>query len=142
MRKEYKLNYNDDVRDNFIIRNIKIYSDDIDNGNRFNTEFEVDVFSYDYSGKSLFIVDWHELCSFATSLYEMNNNLKGTVCIKDLSLGSNVTFSINKFGRINITGTIFSNHKEQSLKFNLNLDQTYMKRFSHDLYSDLVLEPT
>lgn len=134
--EEYRLSKNNDG-DNFIIRNISISLEDKKRGNKFNTEFEIDVVSHNYCGKSLFIVDFNDIYIFAECLYKLNKTLSGTALIKDLSLGSQVIFSINRLGRISIEGDLYSEHKEQLLKFNFDIDQTYINDIANNLYRDL-----
>lgn len=135
--KKYKLN--NDFNKNFIVSDLTTY-EEMKYDNKYNTEFNVQVFSDGYSGKSEFIVDINDLREFIIELYNLNKTLKGTAVIKDLSIGSYVEFEIDKMGRIIVSGILFDNHKKQSLSFKFEVDQTYIKELSDELYHDIVCD--
>lgn len=132
--KEYKLNTGFD--ENLIISNVLRFEEDVKCGNKYNTEFNIQVFSNGYSGKSIFIVDVEDWKEFILQLNTINTTLKGIAIIKDLSLGSYIEFEINRLGKVIVTGVLFDNHKEQSLKFRFEVDQTHLNNLSNELSNE------
>ena len=138
--KQYKIETTNEYSSGLIISNIKTYSNDIKIGNKYNTEFDIQVFSQSYSGKSTFTVDVHTLEMFVSELYEMYETMNGSTSIQDISLGSTLSISIDNLGVFLFNGVLFDLHKEQSLYFKFECDQTCIEEMIIEIYNDIMID--
>lgn len=130
------------VEEQFAISNINIYYEDCQNGNPYNTTFNVNVVSGYFSGFSQFTYDVKEFMRFIHEIKELYEFTREIVELRDICYGSIVRFETDKYGHVNISGTIFDKEyaMTQSLTFEFNTDQTAIRTFCNDLYGDFITE--
>lgn len=116
--------------DNFlIINNFTFHQDDI----YYNTSFDLEVRSGSFSGVAPCEYDIKEFRKFVQELLEMYNFKKQIVMLNDIGYGSNVKFEADKTGHIEVSGEIFGEAMEHSLKFSFITDQFVLKQFISEL---------
>ncbi len=116
--------------DNFlIINNLTYHQEDI----YYNTSFDLEVRSGSFSGVAPCEYDIKVFRKFVQELSEMYNFKKQIVILNDICYGSNVKFEADKTGHIEVSGEIFGEAMEHSLKFSFVTDQFVLKRFISEL---------
>ncbi len=116
----------------------KVYQDDL----MFpvNTGLNVKVSSYGFSGESVMDIDIRKLADFAVQIHELYETLKGSVKLEEpYGFHCYVEFMASRGGHIRITGYIHNGNAygyEQELTFENEIDQTYLKSFAKELYTD------
>ncbi len=116
---------------------IKVYECDIDAP--VNSTVSVKLFSHGFSCETELDADVKELAVFARELYEIYIKLSGTATVREpYGHRSFIEFSAASNGHISVKGTLHAQSEEllQSLSFESDLDQTYLKDFSEALYAE------
>ena len=95
----------------------------------------IHVVSGDFSAKASMDVSAYKVAEFARDLYHLYEHLSGTATIRGtFSNESNMEFSILSRGHIHVKGILTDDG--QTLSFNNEFNQTYLKAFATDLYND------
>ena len=116
--------------DNYIIINNFIYHQkDI----YYNTSFDLEIRSGSFSGVAPCEYDIKDLRKFVEELLEMYEFKKHIVMFNDICYGSNVKFEADKTGHITVSGEIFGEAMEHSLKFSFMIDQSVLDKFISEL---------
>ncbi len=112
--------------DNYLIINNFIYhQEDI----YYNTLFNLEVRSGSFSGVGPCEYDIKEFRQFVQELLEMYDFKKQIVILNEICYGSTVKFEADKTGHITVSGEIFGEAMEHSLKFSFVTDQFVLKIF-------------
>ena len=112
-----------------IINNFTYHQKDI----YYNTSFDLEVRSGSFSGVAPYEYDIKEFRKFVQELLEMYDFKKQIVMLNDICYGSSVRFEADKTGHIGISGEIFGEAMEHSLKFSFVTDQFVLKQFILEL---------
>ena len=121
-----KLIYKDDC---LIISNFAYHQEDI----YYNTSFDLEVRSGAFSGVAACEYDIKEFRKLIQELLEMYDFKKQVVMLNDICYGSSVKFEADKTGHIEVSGEIFGEAMEHSLKFSFVTDQCALKQFISEL---------
>lgn len=121
-----KLIYEDN---HLIINNFTYHQEDI----YYNTSFDLEIRSGSFRGIAPCEYDIKEFRKFVQELLEMYNFKKQIVMLNDICYGSNVKFEADKTGHIMVSGEIFGEAMEHSLKFSFTTDQFVLKQFISEL---------
>ena len=121
-----KLIYEDNylIINNFIYHQKDIY---------YNTSFDLEIRSGSFSGVALCEYDIKEFRKFVEELLEMYDFKKQIVMFNEICYGSNVKFEADKTGHITVSGEIFGEAMEHSLKFSFMIDQSVLDKFISEL---------
>lgn len=82
-----------------------------------------------------------EISDFSKKLFELYSELKGTAVLKEYYCDDKwIGFSTDSMGHIFVKGNFynFSNCHKKELYFENEFDQTYLKVFAHELYTEYV----
>ena len=112
-----------------IVNNFTYHQEDI----YYNTSFDLEVRSGTFSGVAPCEYDIKEFRKFVQDLLKMYDFKKQRVILNDICYGSNVKFEADKTGHIVVSGEIFGEAMEHSLKFSFVTDQVVLKRFISEL---------
>lgn len=96
-----------------IISNISVSYEDFNNGNPYNTNFNVKVISGDFTGVSEFEYNIKDFIRFVKEIRELYDFKLRQVELNDICYGSNIQFCLDKTGHITISGTIYGNAVEE-----------------------------
>ena len=121
-----KLIYEDNylMINNFIYHQQDIY---------YNTSFDLEIRSGSFSGVAPCEYDIKEFRKFVEELLEMYDFKKQIVMFNEICYGSNVKFEADKTGHITVSGEIFGEAMEHSLKFSFMIDQSVLDKFISEL---------
>ncbi len=121
-----KLIYEDNylMINNFIYHQQDIY---------YNTSFDLEIRSGSFSGVAPCENDIKEFRRFVEELLEMYDFKKQIVMFNEICYGSNVKFEADKTGHITVSGEIFGEAMEHSLKFSFMIDQSVLDKFISEL---------
>ena len=121
-----KLMYEDNylIINNFIYHQKDIY---------YNTSFDLEIRSGSFSGVAPCEYDIKEFRKFVEELLEMYDFKKQIVMFNEICYGSNVKFEADKTGHITVSGEIFGEAMEHSLKFSFMIDQSVLDKFISEL---------
>ena len=121
-----KLMYEDNylMINNFIYHQQDIY---------YNTSFDLEIRSGSFSGVAPCEYDIKEFRKFVEELLEMYDFKKQIVMFNEICYGSNVKFEADKTGHITISGEIFGEAMDHSLKFSFMIDQSVLDKFISEL---------
>ena len=121
-----KLMYEDNylIINNFIYHQKDIY---------YNTSFDLEIRSGSFSGVAPCEYDIKEFRKFVEDLLEMYDFKKQIVMFNEICYGSNVKFEADKTGHITVSGEIFGEAMEHSLKFSFMIDQSVLDKFISEL---------
>ena len=121
-----KLIYEDNylMINNFIYHQQDIY---------YNTSFDLEIHSGSFSGVAPCEYDIKEFRKFVEELLEMYDFKKQIVMFNEICYGSNVKFEADKTGHITVSGEIFGEAMEHSLKFSFMIDQSVLDKFISEL---------
>ena len=97
-----------------IISNISVSYEDFNNGNPYNTTFNVKVISGDFTGVSEFEYNIKDFIRFVKEIRELYDFKLRQVELNDICYGSNIQFCLDKTGHITISGTIYGNAVEET----------------------------
>jgi len=97
-----------------IISNISVSYEDFNNGNPYNTNFNVKVISGDFTGVSEFEYNIKDFIRFVKEIRELYDFKLRQVELNDICYGSNIQFCLDKTGHITISGTIYGNAVEET----------------------------
>ena len=116
--------------DNYLMINNLIYhQQDI----YYNTSFDLEIRSGSFSGVAPCEYDIKEFRKFVEELLEMYDFKKQIVMFNEICYGSNVKFEADKTGHITVSGEIFGEAMEHSLKFSFMIDQSVLDKFISEL---------
>lgn len=116
--------------DNFlIITNFTHHQNDV----YYNTSFDLEVRSGSFCGVAPCEYDIKDFRKFVQDLLEMYHFQKQIVTLNDICYGSHVKFEADKTGHIEVSGEIFGEAMEHSLKFTFVTDQFVLKQFISEL---------
>ena len=116
--------------DNYLmINNFIYYQQDI----YYNTSFDLEIRSGSFSGVAPCEYDIKEFRKFVEELLEMYDFKKQIVVFNEICFGSNVKFEVDKTGHITVSGEIFGEAMEHSLKFSFMIDQSVLDTFISEL---------
>ncbi|MBE6737870.1 MAG: hypothetical protein E7566_04380 [Ruminococcaceae bacterium] len=99
----------------------------------YNTDFNIEVRSGSFCGIAPCEYDIKDFKIFVEELIEMYNFKRKNVTLIEICYGSEVNFEADKTGHITISGEIFGQGMEHSLKFSFISDQTALKPFIDQL---------
>lgn len=116
-----------------IIHNFTYHQEDI----YYNTSFDLEVRSGSFSGVAPCEYDIKEFRKFVQELSEVYDFKKQIVMLNDIYYGSNIKFEADKTGHIGVSGEIFGEAMEHSLKFSFVTDQFVLKQFITELQNIL-----
>ena len=121
-----KLIYEDNylMINNFIYHQQDIY---------YNTSFDLEIRSGSFSGVAPCEYDIKKFRKFAEELLEMYDFKKQIVMFNEICYGSNAKFEADKTGHITVSGEIFGEAMEHSLKFSFMIDQSVLDKFISEL---------
>ena len=121
-----KLIYEDNylMINNFIYHQQDVY---------YNTSFDLEIRSGSFSGVAPCEYDIKEFRKFVEELLEMYDFKKQIVMFNEICYGSNVKFEADKTGHITVSGEIFGEAMEHSLKFSFMIDQSVLDKFISEL---------
>ena len=121
-----KLMYEDNylIINNFIYHQKDIY---------YNTSFDLEIRSGSFSGVAPCEYDIKEFRKLVEELLEMYDFKKQIVMFNEICYGSNVKFEADKTGHITVSGEIFGEAMEHSLKFSFMIDQSVLDKFISEL---------
>ena len=121
-----KLIYEDNylMINNFIYHQQDVY---------YNTSFDLEIRSGSFSGVAPCEYDIKEFRKFVEELLEMYDFKKQIVMFNEICYGSNVKFEADKTGHITVSGEIFGEAMEHSLKFSFMIDQSVLDKFVSEL---------
>lgn len=131
---EYQLN-----AENFLLAiNPKVFEEDIQLSS--NTILEVTIQSDGFSANTTMDIDIKEFAKFALNLTHIYETLSGEARIEEpYGLHMYMSFIGNGRGHIAIKGYLHKGNgtgNEQSLEFENDIDQTYLKNFCYALLCD------
>ena len=112
------------IINNFIYHQKDIY---------YNTSFDLEIRSGSFSGVAPCEYDIKEFRKFVEELLEMYDFKKQIVMFNEICYGSNVKFEADKTGHITVSGEIFGEAMEHSLKFSFMIDQSVLDKFVSEL---------
>ena len=116
--------------DNYLmINNFLYHQKDI----YYNTSFDLEIRSGSFSGVAPCEYDIKEFRKFVEELLEMYDFKKQIVIFNEICYGSNVKFEADKTGHITVSGEIFGEAMEHSLKFSFMIDQSVLDKFISEL---------
>ena len=116
--------------DNYLmIKNFIYHQQDI----YYNTSFDLEIRSGSFSGVAPCEYDIKEFRKFVEELLEMYDFKKQIVTLNDICYGSSVEFEADKIGHINVSGEVFGEAMEHSLKFSFMIDQSVLDQFISEL---------
>ena len=116
--------------DNYLmIKNFVYHQKDI----YYNTSFDLEIRSGSFCGIAPCEYDIKEFRKLVQELSKMFEFKKQIVMFNDIRYGSSVKFEADKTGHINISGEIFGEALEHSLKFSFVADQSVLKQFISEL---------
>ena len=116
--------------DNYLMINNLIYhQQDI----YYNTSFDLEIRSGSFSGVAPCEYDIKKFRKFAEELLEMYDFKKQIVMFNEICYGSNAKFEADKTGHITVSGEIFGEAMEHSLKFSFMIDQSVLDKFISEL---------
>ena len=122
------------------ISNISVSYGYFNNGNPYNTTFNVKVISGNFTGASEFEYNIKDFIRFVKEIRGLYDFKLRRVELNDICYGSNIQFCLDKTGHITISGTIYGNAMEHSLTFIFTTDQTAIEIFCKPLYKDFITE--
>ena len=111
------------------IENFETYTGEVERGNPYNTTFVIRVCSGVFSGYAGCEYDIKQFRVFVAELHEMYRFKRSSVELSEICYGSTVHFSMNKTGKIEVSGEIYGEAKEHSLTFVFVADQTSLLPF-------------
>lgn len=117
------------LNNHLIIENFQYHQEDI----YYNTSFDLQIRSGSFCGIAFCEYDIKEFRMFVQDLLKMYDFQKETAVLNDICYGSNVQFKADKSGHIEVSGIIFGEAQEHSLKFSFMTDQTALKQFVLEL---------
>lgn len=88
----------------------------------------IKVKSGEFAGASNFCVSKDNILSAIEALSMMNEKLTGHCKISDNDSDSHITFEIDKFGHMRMTGQIGGSHEEHYMNFEYITDQTVLNK--------------
>ena len=109
------------------------FKEDKNIGNPYNTSFDLIIKSNGFSGCAHCECDIDSLCLFINQLEELYAFELNNAEFNDICYGSRIQFLMDGGGHIEVMGDIFSERKEQCLKFVFSADQTALKSFINEL---------
>lgn len=104
-------------------------------------DLNLDVVCDGFSANMTLPITLREISDFSKKLYELYSNLKGTVLLKECYCEDKwIEFSAGSLGQIFVKGNFynFSNCHKKELYFENEFDQTYLKEFAGELYTEYV----
>jgi len=113
------------------------YPEEEKRGNPYNCTFNLKVVSGMFSGIAPCEYDIKEFEKFILKLEDMYHFKRASVELKDICYGSNVVFSMDKLGHIDVCGTIYGEAMIHEMKFEFHIDQTVLPMFIDELKSFL-----
>ena len=121
-----KLIYEDNylMINNFIYHQQDIY---------YNTSFDLEIRSGSFIGVAPCEYDIKQFRKFVEELLEMYDFKKQIVMFNEICYGSNVKFEADKTGHITVSGEIFWEAIDHSLKFSFMIDQSVLDKFISEL---------
>ena len=111
------------------IENFETYTSEVERENPYNTTFDIRVCSGAFSGYTDCEYDIKQFRIFVSELREMYNFKRSSVELSEICYGSTVRFSMEKTGKIEVSGEIYGEAKEHSLIFVFSADQTSLLPF-------------
>ncbi|MBQ3161774.1 MAG: hypothetical protein IJC04_06570 [Oscillospiraceae bacterium] len=113
--------------------NPEIYFSDIEYPE--NTILHIQLYSNGFSAKTTMDIDFKEFKIFISEINNLYNTLKGSTTITEPYGSQKITFSANKTGHIDVSGSLSSitDGYSHSLEFENSFDQTYLKDFIAEL---------
>lgn len=120
----------------FEILNFTHSIEDETNGNPYNCSFDIKIKSGLFSGYANGCeYDYKEWKKFITELEDLYHFKNDEVKMSEICYGSIIIFKGYNLGHIEVSGEIYGDAMEQSLKFVFNADQTVLPEFINQLKS-------
>lgn len=113
------------------------YPEELKRGNPYNCTFNLKVVSGVFSGIAPCEYDIKDFRELILAFEEMYQFKKTTIELKDICYGTSVVFSMDKWGHIDVSGTIYGEAMIHEMKFEFRIDQTVLVSFVNEL-KDLV----
>ncbi len=99
----------------------------------YNTTFDLQVSSGNFKGLASCEYNIKDFRNFVADLQKMSDFELQTVTLHEICYGSRIQFQADKTGHIEITGEIYGDAMEHSLKFIFSVDQCVLKQFLSEL---------
>lgn len=99
----------------------------------YNTTFDLQVSSGNFKGLASCEYNIKDFRNFVADLQKMYDFELQTVTLHEICYGSRIQFQADKTGHIEITGEIYGDAMEHSLKFIFSVDQCVLKQFLSEL---------
>lgn len=122
-----------DKGNSIVVEKFAFFPDELFRGNPYNTTFVVSVKSGAFSGFGDCEYDIKEFKRFVFELQEMYDFKRNSVVFKDICYGSEIAFTMNKRGSIEINGTVYADGMQHSLTFCFDTDQSVFLPFINGL---------
>lgn len=117
----------------FEILNFRYSGEDEASGNPYNCTFDLHIVSGCFNGYALCEYDIKEFRRFVNEIGELYRFERNRAELNDICYGSNAVFELDKTGHIKISGVIYGEERIQSLKYEMEIDQTALTTFLRDL---------
>lgn len=118
-----------DQGNSIAIEEFVFYPDELHRGNPYNTTFSVFVTSGSFSGFGDCEYDIKEFRRFVFELQEMYDFKRNLVKFNDICYGSEILFTMDQLGHIEISGTVYADATQHSLTFHFDTDQSSFMPF-------------
>ena len=120
--------------DNYLeVMDFCVYEKEVRKGNPYNTVFILVVHSCGFHGVAPWEYDIKDFSVFVSDLHKLYNFEIDHVLLNDICYGSQVHFTMDRAGHIEITGKIYGKAMIHSLEFCFNADQAVLKSFVDSL---------
>lgn len=116
------------------IYNIEVFESDLEYP--INTVAAVSVLSNGFSGSVEFDLNIRSLANFSSEIKKMYETLNGHAELKEPYGFSNIMIKAETMGHFTISGKLDLTYPPNSLTFEFDIDQTMLKSFSENLYSN------
>lgn len=113
------------------------YPEEVERSNPYNCTFNLKIISGVFSGVAPCEYDITDFREYILALEEMYLFKRRSVELKDICYGTNVLFSMDKLGHIDVSGTIYGEAMIHEMKFEFHIDQTVLPPFINKLKSFL-----
>lgn len=101
----------------------------------YDVEFDLMVCSGRFSGVAPCACRFEDLMMVADDLDELYDFRRSEVYLQDRGYESCVKFELQRTGQLYISGVLYDEHRDQSLEFCFNTDQTVLRSFAAQLRS-------
>ncbi len=119
--------------DSLTLEDICYYPEDAVNGNPYNTICQVEVVSGGFAGAGEWEFDWTKFLHFVAEVEELYRFQRPEVELLDICYGSRVKLTMDKTGKLTVSGKLYGDTMGQVLEFQFPADQTALEPFLRQL---------